>query len=487
MIATDSKPYAVIDIGSNSVRLVVYHALVRVPMPVFNEKYYCGLARQISETGHLHPEGKKLARRAIARFAVMLERFQVEAACVIATAAIRDAKDGAAFITELEQDFLLQIDTIDGLREAELAALGVIASFDRSDGLCADLGGGSLEIAEIQNGIIRQRCSLPLGTLRLATIEKKRDIARVIAKQLQSVTWLGQQPQPCCVAIGGSFRNLAKMHMRAQQYPLRLVHEYGVKQTEILRLSDQLSELSPKEIAALPGVSDKRADTLPYAAELLAQLMRLTDSPEIRFSVAGIREGLLYERLTPKARKNDPLYASAEVLSRIAGRRGRYANELYEWMHPLFPEDGPQQDRLRQAFCLVSEIAWTIDPNFRAEWSYLRILQSDMKGMSHAERVTLALAMYHRHQIRLKKEMPELVLLSPERRIWAKILGLAGNLAFHLSGGLPGHLPQSALTIRHNQPTLQLAEEAKPLLTETVEKRLEGLGSAFNALSSNRK
>ena len=479
-----ATPFAVIDIGSNSVRMVVYHAQDRVPMPLFNEKYYCGLAQDLEETGKLSPEGVALAHQALARFRLMLERFHIKHALVIATAAIRDAKDGKDFVQALKKRHGLKVQVIDGQREATLAGLGIMGSMWQPEGLCADLGGGSLELALIERGEVTHTHSLPLGALRLlgqfggATPEMHAHLR----EQLAHIKWLNKSCAKQCYAIGGGFRSIAKLHLREQASPLKLVHEYVMDAAQLTQVHDAIMPLSEAEIAALPGISSKRAATLPIASSVLTILSEVSGAKRSIFSVAGIREGLMHEQLSAKERRADPLLASAQVLSTIAGRKGRYAKELFKWMQPLFADEKKAHARLRLALCYISEIAWTIDPNFRAEWAYLRIMQSDMKGMSHPERVMLALALYHRHQVKLKKDYAELALLTDAQKRWAQMVGIAANVAFQLSGGQGGNLHHAQLALDDDgTPALQLDAAAQALYTEMVEKRLEGLSLAFNA------
>lgn len=486
-----SQPIAVIDIGSNSMRMVVYHALCRVPMPLFNEKYFCGLAQDLAATGKLNPEGVKLTKQAVARFMLMLERFGIVQAQVIATAAIRDAKDGAKLVRDLEEAFGITVQVIDGERESRLAALGVLSAMWQPSGLCADLGGGSLELSQIdEHGQIHHACSLPLGALRLRDQFAPNDPAlrRHIRTALAPLDWLKDTTFERCYAVGGSLRSVAKTHARQSQYPLKLVHEYQMKKARISELAEQLTALSPRQRDALPGISDGRGDHAAIAAIVLDELMRHAGCKQATFSVAGIREGIIHEQLPAAERQRDPLHASAEVLATIAGRGHGYATELFAWMQPLFKHESSEEARLRRALCQIGEIAWTIDPNFRAEWAYLRVMQSDMKGMNHPQRVMLALALYHRYQMKWKAHHRQVELLSKSQRIWAQRVGLAANLAFQLSGGQPDHLKHSQLYLdKSSAPKLKLDASAKPLYTEIVAKRLEGLSGALIALSSSSR
>ncbi len=486
--ATDphQHAHAVIDIGSNSVRMVVYHALVRVPIPLFNEKYYCGLGRGLSQTGQLDPDGKRDATAAVARFVVMARRLEVADITVLATAAIRDAEDGPDFVESLKAQFQIHPQVLSGRQEAELSAKGILASIHEPVGIAADLGGGSLELAFINRDRIEHMHSFELGVLRLLDESggNRQRMRRLVAQELQSIPWLARAAADQIYAIGGSFRAIAKMQIRRSEYPLPIVHEYRLSWRTIDKLIDMLSSLPAEEIENIPGVPKKRAPTMLPAVMMLQQLMEDTRASYVIFSVTGLREGLLYDRLDDASQTIDPLTASTRDLAALAGRRGRYAQELFDWMRPLFAYESPANQRLRLALCTISEMAWTVDPNFRAEWAYLRIIQSSIKGISHRERVMLAMALFHRYQNKWKTERPETTLLGEQDRLWARCVGLAANLAFHLSGGKQGNLHHARLRVDASEVLLELDEDARPLRTETVEKRLEGLGSTFRALSN---
>lgn len=477
---------AIIDIGSNSVRMVVYHALKRVPLPLFNEKYMCALGKGLARTGKLNPEGVKQAEAAIARFLVMATRLEVASLDILATAAVRDASNGDAFVRGLEKAHGITITVISGEREAELAAKAVLSAFHEPFGMSADLGGGSMELAMVERTEVGERASCHLGSLRIldSTDGKRERMEELIKTELKSIPWLKDAAPPCLYAIGGGFRALAKLHMKKTHYPLDLVHEYFMSRRAVAQLREKLLELSPEELLKLPGITEKRAGTLVPTAMVLHQLLAITGAPEVRFSVSGIREGFFFDLLEPRTRKDDPLLASSRDLAALIGRAGTYGRELYEWMSPLFTGEPLGWRRIRQSLCKLSELAWSIDPSFRANWAYQRIIQSSLKGVDHKERLMLALALYYRYQARWKGDKSEIKLLDERERQWARCVGLAANLAFQLSGGRGGNLHHAKLTFHAGQVSLSLDEEAAPLRTEAVEKRVEGLGDALRAFSS---
>ena len=476
---------AIIDIGSNSVRMVVYHALKRVPLPIFNEKYMCALGKGLARTKQLNPEGVRSAEAAIARFLVMAQRLQVASLDIIATAAVRDATNGPDFVRSIERHGV-KVKVISGEREAELAAKGILASFHDPMGISADLGGGSMELATIERTRIGHTVSLHLGSLRVldSTDGKLGAMEKLVEKELKSIDWLRSAKPPCLYAIGGGFRALAKLHMRKTDYPLDIVHEYGMSRRSVTQMVERLLTMKPDDIAALPGISSKRASTIMPTAIILQQLLQQSNAPRVMFSVSGIREGFFFDLLEPRQQAEDALLSSATDLAALIGRTGSYSRELYQWMSPLFPGEPLAWQRVRRALCILSELAWSIDPNFRATWAYHRVIQSSLKGIDHKERLMIALALYHRYATKWKGDRGELKLLDERERQYARCVGLAAGLAFQLSGGRAGNLYHATLTWHDGQIRVALDEEASPLRTETVEKKVLGLGEALRAFSN---
>lgn len=481
-----SKRVAIVDIGSNSVRMIVYHGTKRIPLPLFNEKYMCALGKGIVKTGKLNPKGVVEAKAAIARFVLMARRMEVESLDILATAAVRDASDGMDFVQAIEQAHGVKVQVLSGERESELGAKGILTSIHEPLGLAADLGGGSMEVAQIERTRVGKVASLHLGSLRMLEESdgKASAIEKLIEKKLAEVSWLKDAHPHMVYGIGGGFRTLAKLHMKKTHYPLPIVHEYQLSRRSIVQLTEKLCSMKTDEIAQLPGISQKRAPLMIPTALALSHLMQHTGAPAVMFSVSGVREGFFYDMLHEGVQEEDGLIASAKDLAALVGLTGAYAKELAQWMQPLFPLEPVPWKRLRDALCILSELAWSIDPIFRAQWAYHRIIQSSLKGMDHKERIMLALALYHRYQFKWKKTRPEHALVDERERLWAKVVGTAAALAFELTGGKAGTLYHATLSVVDGTVKLTLDQEASPLRTEIVEKRVEGLGEAFKAFSN---
>ena len=213
------RPVAVVDIGSNSVRLVVYDGLRRSPTPVFNEKILCGLGKGVAITGKLADSGIARALAALRRFRALAKQIGVKQVFAVATAAAREATNGQTFIESAEEAIGVGINVLSGKEEARYAALGVIAGIPEADGIVGDLGGGSLELIDVQDGKLRDGITLPIGPLRLidmsgGSIKRAKEI---VDEYLEKATLLGNLKGRSFYAVGGTWRNLATASHGAEQ------------------------------------------------------------------------------------------------------------------------------------------------------------------------------------------------------------------------------------------------------------------------------
>ena len=478
----------VIDIGSNSIRLVVYDGIKRMPLPLFNEKIFCRLAKGMAITGKLNPEGVKLVEASMKRFLALLHVMDVVELQVLATAAVRDASDGAAFVENLERKYRVNITVVSGKKEAQLAASGIFSSLYNPEGLAGDLGGGSIELVSIEKDGISNQTTIPIGPLRLldAGEGNMAKIAKLIEEAIAGETWLdGIHPQSF-YAIGGSFRTLAHIHMQKEEYPLDIVHNYAVKTAPMRRLLQEIIHSPVQQLKKMPGASDERIDSLIPAAMVMDRILDITNPVDVVFSASGIREGYLYEKLTPSLRNEDPLIASCMDLASQNGRRAGFARELFAWISPLFEKESDASRRLRFSACILSEIAWLIHQEYRSEWAFSRILHSTLAGLSHPERVTLALALYHRYQFKPKLKSPVLSLVNEKEKVFARLIGTATHLAFLLSGGHAGNLRHVTLSQKRGNIEVTFDQEAQDLLSDSVRKSIHGLNEVFEAFNKLR-
>jgi exopolyphosphatase/guanosine-5'-triphosphate,3'-diphosphate pyrophosphatase len=473
-----SKRVAIIDIGSNSIRLVVYRDSSRAPLSLFNEKVMCGLGRGLAASGRLNPEGREQALVNLARFRVLADHMRVCETLIVATAAVRDAVDGPAFVADMERVTGLKVKVISGQEEARLSALGLLSAIPDADGVVGDLGGGSLELVDVAGGKVGKLTSLPLGALRILDESggSPRRAANLIKKQLKSLPWIGQLKGRDFYAVGGAWRALARMLMDHRHYPLHIIHNYAVPAEAAAGFFTKIHRLDKDGLKKLPNVSRRRLDALPYAALVFEQLAAVAEPRQIVFSAAGLREGVLFDLLPPSHREIDPLMAGAQALAGPPRFELGYG-ELLEFVRPLLRADA-RILRLAEAACRLSDIAWTEHPDYRAAQAYRRVLQLPVNGIDHGGRAFLAYAVALRYGASLT-DLPDgtaQLLLSADDLRQAGALGVGLRLGYLLSGGAPGELGQCALTPANGELMLKLPSDGSVVLGDSVYRRLENLG-----------
>jgi len=481
--AAVGQPAGVIDIGSNSVRLVVYEGLVPAPVPMFNEKAQCGLGRGLAESGRLDPAGMEHALRVLDRFVGLAEAMGVGRLELVATAAVREAENGAAFVEQVARQCGRAVRILSGPEEAHYSALGVLAGSPDARGLVGDLGGGSLELIAVGDGQVGEGATLPVGPLRLEGLAKSgmAQAAQAVDRALARVPWLAGRRGGDLYAVGGAWRALGRMHMQQADYPLKVLHGYAVAGAQMERLADAVARQTRKSLKRLDGVPEERLEALPCAALSMARLLRAIAPERVVFSAYGLREGLLHDMLEEAARRADPLLAVARRLAAANARFPTHAEELMAWLEPLFPDDPPASRRLRHAASLLSDIAWYVHPDYRPEHAMLDLLRMPLVGIDHAERAELALTLHARYTGGGGGEQAAAIRRLParERLEHARRVGLALRLAHTFSGGVPGLLADARLELDERTMTLTLRDRATHLLGDVVERRFEALAKAF--------
>ncbi|RUO97261.1 MAG: Ppx/GppA family phosphatase [Hyphomicrobium sp.] len=478
----EMEPIGVVDIGSNSVRLVVYEGAVRAPTPVFNEKILCGLGRSVATTGSLGVEAVERALAALARFRVIAHILSVKNIRVIATAAVRDAQNGRDFIERGEKAIGTKIDVLSGETEARLAAQGIMMGFVDADGVAGDLGGGSLELIDIAQDRLNDAATLPLGGLRLidTTGNKIERAVDVIDGALASLPWLRNGAGRTFYAVGGTWRALARMQMERVDYPLRVMQGYRLTTREALDLCEQFRKVKkPFDLPGIAGVARARREVLPFGALVLERLLRQMEPRQVVFSVYGIREGLIYGLLPPFERARDPLISFCEDYAGLRARSVEHAYELCAWTDQLFAdpamEESADERRLRHAACLLSDVGWRAHPDYRGEQSVNTIANAGLGGVDHQGRIFLALSVFHRHETSddggagVSDRLRSLVSKRVQRR--ARILGAAIRAAHMLSIGMAGVIDQTPLNYEAGALVLSLPPAYAALDGERLRRR----------------
>jgi exopolyphosphatase/guanosine-5'-triphosphate,3'-diphosphate pyrophosphatase len=477
---------AVIDIGSNSVRLVVYEAMARNLITIFNEKALCGLGREVQTTGLLAPDAVAKALTSLRRFRALLRIQKVGRTYAIATAACRDATNGADFIAKAERICGTRIEILSGPREAKLSALGVISGIHNPDGIVGDLGGGSLELIDVRGNRIRSGVTLPLGSLALQDASHKslKRAERIVRTEISGVAQLKAGRGRTFYAVGGTWRALARIHIIQSGYPLKVMHGYSIPAADALDFALRLRRLAAANMLAdIEAVSDARRPLLTYAALVLEYVIRVAKPKTIVFSTFGVREGLLYEMLPRAERNRDGLICAAQTLNGLLSRSARHAEELMAWTDRLARvvklRETAEDRRLRHAACLLSDIGWRVHPDHRGEETLSLITNGNFGSVSHQGRAFVALSVFYRYAgLSEENEPPALIrdLIPPAMVERARLLGAAFRVAHLISAARPGVLP--AIHFRSQGRKLMLVFEHR--MVDLVADRV---GSRFKQLA----
>lgn len=445
----DRRPLSIIDIGSNSIRLVIYEGLARSPTILFNEKMLVGLGRGIVSTGRLDPEAVTRSLEEFRRFRTLSEQARASEMHVLATAAAREAVNGPDFIHRAEQVLGTKIRVLSGRQEAHYSALGVISGFHPANGIAGDLGGGSLELVDVDGETIGEGITLPLGGLRLQDMAKASlaGATRITGEALAKASLLkGGRNRPF-YAVGGTWRNLARLHMEMTNYPLGVMHDYQIEVAEAGAFLKRVAKGEIEKMKGIGGVSRNRRSLLPYGAVVMLEIIAAMQPSKIIVSALGVREGFLYSLLDEETRRADPLISAAEELARLRSRSVDHARELVHWTGAAFAAFGidetEEEARCRRAACLLADIGWRAHPEYRGTQSLNIIAHASFIGVDHPGRAFLALTNLFRHEGVFNEASPEIRKLAPPRYLdRARALAAMMRVVYLLTAAMPGVMPR---------------------------------------------
>ena len=474
----------VVDVGSNSVRMVVFDGAARSPAYFYNEKIMCGLGKGLAETGVLNPEGRRRALAALKRFSLLAKGMGIDSLTVIATAATREAKDGAAFQAEVLEQSGLKLWVIDGGEEARLSAQGVLLGWPEAKGIVCDMGGNSMEMARIGGGKVGKRVSTQLGPFRLQQVEggsKKR--AEHIDSVLKSCQSDLKSEGERIYLVGGSWRVIARLDMERRSYPLTVLHEYRMTTKSLLDTLDWIAVSDLALLRARTGTSPERMELVPLACEVLREIIRVFKPSEIDVSAYGIREGLLYEQMSERLRARDPLIEAARMAEKTSSRIPGFGKKLYEFLEPLFPDVTPERSRLIKAACILHDTTWRAHPDFRAEACFDNATRANLGGLDHPGRVFLGLALLHRYKnSRAGSRLEPMFRLLTEDEIQdAEILGKSMRFGAMFAVDDPARAGKLVWTPKRKLLELNLTEEGRGLFGEVAAARFAALAQAMKA------
>ncbi len=482
--------HAVIDVGSNSVRLVIYQITGQSFVPIHNEKVLAGLGRGIDETGNLSPIGVELALNAIRRFKLLIDALDIKSYDAIATAAARDAKNGGEFVRIINEDIGLNLRLISGEEEGRLSAIGVKYGAPNAKGIMGDLGGSSLELVSLDN--IEKRESWHLGPLAIGERAQSRNFIRNltnIEKAIHDELDISQVLKLPNIeefhAVGGGWRNLAQIAMWRNNYNLHVLQNFSLSQEQAIELCEWVM-LQPKRIIEkIPGISQRRADTLQYASILLLKIIKATNCKEVLISSYGLREGILSERFL-QTNYRDPLIESAWGICKSRPEDVDFAYALNDWLKPLFLTknfniNNQRVEVLCLAACLLANIGIGLHPDHRAFLTYQLVLRAPYPAVTHNERVFLARTIARRYGAK-NDEINSFEcanLISLDYAALADVIGASMRLGANLTSNSSKIIKQTKLNVKDDNIELILPENMQNLVSESVRKRLDQLVTTY--------
>lgn len=473
---------AIIDLGSNSVRLVVFEGRGRNPVIIFNEKATLRLGSGLETTRKLNPQGVLLAEDVFRRFYVIATTMKADPFVVLATAAVRDAEDGQEFIDRLHQWMpKVTIQILTGEQEADYAASGVLCSIPDAEGIVADIGGGSLELVQVSQQQRYHAQTLPLGVIRLADrsdhkVEKANGIA---GKDLKSVKWIPESRKKNLYLVGGAFRALAQLYMEYTSYPLAIIHYYTLSYDEAKRMVEWVLMKFRGKSLNIAVFNHKRLKDLPYAAAVLKQLLIGMKPVHIVFCAEGVREGWYIRNVMAESnREQDPQKAVAMDICRRLGRVQEFPQALMKWTDSLFRNEDQETRQKRWIACFVSDCGGHDHPAYRKEQAYFKILRMASMAFDHQMRAFLALTVAVRYDATMNDKFLTVSrqILTNKQYEQAVILGLAFRLAYTLSGTMPSLLLRTRLKVGKKKLVLYYFHHLDAVISETVTRRLNRLG-----------
>jgi exopolyphosphatase/guanosine-5'-triphosphate,3'-diphosphate pyrophosphatase len=478
-------PVAVLDIGSNSVRLVVYERHARALTPLYNEKSSCALGRGVATSGRMADENVAKALTAIKRFALVTRLMKVGSTHVLATSAVRDAANRESFVEAVEQIIGEPVRVLSGEEEARFAALGVIAGMPDFGGVVGDLGGGSLEMAAMEEGHESQGETHELGVIRLQDDSKSSpDKARSLSRsRLRDSMLARRKPGGAFCAIGGTWRALAKLHQLLRDYPLHMVQQYAVPAEELSKFCSEIvaAVADGKPMPGADHASSGRRDLIPYGAAVMIEVLKAGRFDTVVFSALGVREGYLYSMLTPEQQRLDPLMEAADEMSVLRSRSPGHAYDLIDFTSALLSAIGVDETdgeaRLRKVACYLADIGWRGHPDYRGEQSVDLIAYGSLTGVDHPGRAFLAEVLAVRYMGLKHKSISQalLNLAGNAGNARARLLGAAFRVAYPMSAAMPGVLPRTGFELIGDRLVLQLPGDLAFLAGEHLQGRLDQL------------
>jgi exopolyphosphatase/guanosine-5'-triphosphate,3'-diphosphate pyrophosphatase len=402
---------------------------------------------------------------------------------------VREAEDGPAFREEIARETGLRLHVIDGEEEARLSAQGVLLGWPGAEGLVCDIGGSSMELAEVTAGRIGRRVTSALGPLALQRhAGSQRTLTAHIDRTVAGlVDQMGRDSRRLYL-VGGSWRAIARVDMDRRGYPLHVLHEYRMTREDIEATVDLIQATEVARLRAQTGIGEARMSLVPLAAQVLAAVVRAFRPREIAVSSYGIREGLLYEQMPPDLRARDPLIEACRHAEVKDARLPGFGDMLYNFVLPLFPGLPRERLRLVRAACLLHDVSWRAHPDYRHEVCFDNATRANLAAISHDERIWLGVALLHRYKNSRagSRHAALFAMLTPEALREAEILGKAMRFGAMFSVKDPEDMGRLSWQPRKSLLSLRLSPHGEPLFGEVAAARFASLAASMGATTEVR-
>ena len=406
---------AIIDIGSNSARLVISHIYKNGAYNmVYNQKESLRLAHKVDGSGLLTEEAFSSMLETMRNFAYMCTLYKVDKTIGVATAAIRNANNGAELIDYIAKETGIKLHIISGNTEAYISYLGVINTLSVKDGIIFDLGGGSTELILFKDRNIVNSVSLPFGAVNTTDIFHTKnemkgnvysDLRFFLASLLANYPWLKQENLPL-IGVGGTARTVAKIIQREKNYPATKLHNYAFSVRVFRSFFTKLRNTNFEQRKKISGLSTERNDIILAGCAIISCLLDATNAPEIITSGCGLREGLFYDYYYKL--HNEPVVAEDILqksrenvlgLNSVNKNHARKVNELVLKIFDSWSElhkAGPEYKPLLETAALLHDIGISINFYSHARHSAYMILNAKLFGLTHREQtICAAIAGWH--------------------------------------------------------------------------------------------
>ena len=469
---------AIIDIGSNSIRMLIYDDFSSTRVPSFNEKAVCELGKNLDKSRKLHKSGSEYALKVLKRFSEILNVSKITNLKIIATAVLREATDAKQFISEVETLFKTKINILSGEEEANCSAEGVKIGFDNVDGLVADLGGGSLELARVENNVVTNKTSLPIGVLRLINnpIVKKRNLPKYVKKLLREEKWLSKKKFNNLYLVGGTWRSLFKLHLFQNNHPVHIIHQYSVNRSTLTKFVEKISNFNKSKLKTVEYISKSRTQYLPYSSIILNEIMTITNPKKILCSISGLREGSLSIDHLKNTKETEIFNKSIEYIASKRGDLGSTYQKYFKFILPVFDGNEHYNKKLLYLACVLSHMDWGLGAFQKAELVFQETLNTPLLRLTHKERIQLALSCYWRYcSIKYNPKFEYLTFLNNNEIFSSKQVGAALRFSQSLTSISTIFLEEFKLYKRGNSIFLKIPSQHQEIISKQVTKRFKAL------------